>query len=39
MLLGVDEETATEDACKIEHIISDKTFQALKKHVQDNKAL
>ena len=39
MILGVDEETATEDACKIEHIISDKSFQALKKHVQDNKAL
>jgi Mn-dependent DtxR family transcriptional regulator len=39
MILGVDEETATEDACKIEHIISDKSFQALKKHVQDNKEL
>lgn len=31
--LGVDEETATEDACKIEHDISDKSFEALKKHV------
>ncbi len=32
--LGVDEKTATEDACKIEHHISDKTFKALKKHLQ-----
>ena len=26
--LGVDEETASEDACRIEHYISDKTFDA-----------
>ena len=30
--LGVDEETATEDACRIEHVISDKSFNAVKKH-------
>ena len=30
--LGVDKETATEDACRIEHVISDKTFEAVKKH-------
>ena len=30
--LGVDEQTATEDACRIEHYISDKTFEAIKKH-------
>ncbi len=29
---GVDEQTATEDACRIEHVISDRSFQALKKH-------
>ena len=29
--LGVDEETATNDACKIEHNISDASFEALKK--------
>lgn len=29
--LGVDEETASEDACKIEHHISDKSFEAIKK--------
>ena len=28
--LGVDSETATEDACKIEHDISDKSFEAIK---------
>ena len=31
--LGVDEETATEDACRIEHYISEKTFSALKAHI------
>jgi len=30
MSLGIDEETATTDACKIEHVISDKTFAAIK---------
>ena len=30
--LGVDEETATEDACRIEHVISDKSFAAVKEH-------
>ena len=33
MGLGVDEETATEDACRIEHYISDKTFNAIKAHM------
>ena len=32
--LGVSAETAAEDACKIEHVISDETFEAIKKHVQ-----
>ncbi len=30
--IGVDRETASEDACKIEHYISDKTFDAIKEH-------
>ena len=30
--LGVDEKTASEDACKMEHVISDTSFKALKKH-------
>ena len=33
--LGVDEQTAAEDACKIEHVISETTFQALKQHLKD----
>ncbi|MBR1496116.1 MAG: metal-dependent transcriptional regulator, partial [Oscillospiraceae bacterium] len=32
--LGVDPETAVEDACKMEHYISDKSFQALKRHFE-----
>ena len=32
--LGVDEETAAEDACKIEHDISDRSFEAIKQHMQ-----
>lgn len=28
--LGVSEETASEDACRIEHVISDETFEAIK---------
>jgi len=32
--LGVDEKTATEDACKIEHYISDATYGAIKKHFE-----
>ena len=31
--IGVDEETAAEDACRVEHYISDKTFEAIKKHM------
>ena len=30
--IGVDEETAAEDACRVEHYISDKTFEAIKAH-------
>ena len=30
---GVDEETASEDACRMEHIISPKTFEAMKAHL------
>ena len=32
-ILGVNEETAAEDACRVEHYISDETFQALKRHL------
>ena len=31
--LGVDEDIAVTDACKIEHHISDESFEALKRHI------
>lgn len=31
--LGVDKDTAATDACKIEHHISDESFEALKRHI------
>ncbi|MBR4231917.1 MAG: metal-dependent transcriptional regulator [Oscillospiraceae bacterium] len=34
--LGVDEETAVRDACKIEHDLSDTTFEIIKKHIAEN---
>jgi Mn-dependent DtxR family transcriptional regulator len=36
MRLGVDEQTAAEDACKMEHVISDATFEAIFKHLEQN---
>ena len=29
----VDEQTATEDACRIEHVISQESFEAIKRHL------
>ena len=34
MRLGVDEENAVNDACKIEHVISSATFSAIKRHME-----
>jgi Mn-dependent DtxR family transcriptional regulator len=34
MNLGVDKATATEDACRIEHYISDRSFEAIKAHMR-----
>ena len=34
MELGVDRETAVEDACKMEHDISDKSFEVIKAHIK-----
>ena len=31
--LGVSPEIAAEDACKMEHVISDETFDAMKRHL------
>ena len=36
MGIGVDEKTAAEDACRIEHYISDKTFDAIKAHMKEH---
>ena len=36
MKLGVNEERAVADACKIEHVISSETFAAVKKHLQED---
>lgn len=36
MLLGVDPETASEDACRIEHVISAESFAAIKAHIEKN---
>ncbi len=33
MQLGVSEKTASEDACKIEHVISAESFDCIKKHI------
>lgn len=33
--LGVSPETAAEDACKIEHHISEETFQCMKRHARE----
>lgn len=35
MRLGVDEKTAEDDACKIEHCISDTSFEAIKKYAEN----
>ena len=36
MSLGVDEETAAEDACKMEHDLSEKSFAAMKAHFEEH---
>ena len=33
--LGVDKKTALDDACRIEHVISDQSFAAIKKHIAE----
>ena len=36
VMLGIDEEIATEDACRIEHVISEESFDAIRKYMEDN---
>lgn len=37
--LGVEKSIADQDACKMEHVISKESFEAIKKHVHDQKEL
>lgn len=37
MSLGVDEAIASEDACKIEHVLSSESFEAIKEHAKSIK--
>ena len=34
--LGVDRETASADACRMEHVVSNETFEAMKAHLLNN---
>ena len=34
MTIGVDEQTAEDDACKLEHYLSDTTYEALKNYIK-----
>ena len=35
--LGVDKKTAVNDACKMEHVMSEKSFTAIKKYIESSK--
>lgn len=37
--LGVGEETAAADACRIEHVISEETFEKIKQHIREKAEL
>jgi Mn-dependent DtxR family transcriptional regulator len=37
--LGVDQKTAVQDACKMEHAMSEKSFVAMKNHIESDKNL
>jgi len=37
IFLGVDKKTAVSDACKMEHAMSEKSFLAIKKHIEHQK--
>jgi len=34
--LGVDKTIAAEDACRVEHVISSESFEAIKKHLEES---
>jgi len=35
IFLGVDKQTAVDDACKMEHVMSEQSFAAIKEHILD----
>jgi Mn-dependent DtxR family transcriptional regulator len=35
IFLGVDPKTAVNDACRVEHVMSEQSFAALKKHIEN----
>ena len=35
IFLGVDKKTAVNDACRMEHAMSEKSFSAIKNHIED----
>ena len=37
IFMGVDKKTAIQDACKMEHAMSEKSFSAIKKHIENLK--
>ena len=37
VFLGVDQKTAVQDACKMEHVMSENSFLAIKKHIENLK--
>jgi len=37
VFLGVDKKTAAQDACKMEHAMSEKSFHAIKNHIENLK--
>lgn len=39
MYLGVDQKTAVEDACRMEHVLSATSFDAIKQHITAGKEL
>lgn len=39
MALGVDEDTAYQDSCKIEHDISEDTFEKIKSHLKKHRII
>lgn len=38
MSLGVDEKTAYDDSCRIEHVISEKSFACIKAHYLEHRS-